>query len=104
MAMLHFLYCCLAGNKSQKKMFFKIHVLYIDEARGVYGHDQQRAAANCALIADTCTRYGFSLTIVPFEKVFEIERDSKNEAREDMDHAKYKRIDQDLPLLDLNEP
>ena len=31
MAMLYFIHGCLNGNKSQKKMFFKIHVLYIDE-------------------------------------------------------------------------
>lgn len=104
MAMLHFLHSCLNGNTSQKKMFFKIHVLYIDEARGVYGHDAERAAANCAVIADACTRYGFALTIIPFEKVFEIERDSRNEPREDMDHAKYKRLDQEAPQLELNSP
>ena len=43
MAMLHFLYCCLSGNTSQKKMFFKIHVLYIDEARAVYDVPQDEA-------------------------------------------------------------
>lgn len=31
MAMLDLLNQCLSGNTSAKKMFFKVHVLYIDE-------------------------------------------------------------------------
>ena len=50
MAMLHFLYCCLSGNTSQKKMFFKIHVLYIDEARAVYGVSQEEADLRANLV------------------------------------------------------
>ena len=37
MALLYFLYNCLSGNTSSKKMFFKIHILYIEEGPAVYG-------------------------------------------------------------------
>ena len=90
MAMLHFLYCCLNGNTSLKKMFFKIHILYIDEARGVYGATQEEADARITLVTETCQRYGFDYTILPIEKIFELQRDSLNEAPEDMDQPKYK--------------
>lgn len=97
MAMLHFLHCCLNGNTSQKKMFFKIHVLYIDEARGVYGVPDERAEANCQLVIDACTQYGFNYTILPLERVYEMQRDSLNQAPEDMDSDKYKTPGKDLP-------
>ena len=38
MAMLHYLWTCLAGNKSMKRMFLKVHILYIDESQAVYNN------------------------------------------------------------------
>lgn len=98
MAMLHFLHCCLNGNTSQKKMFFKIHVLYIDEARSVYGVTQEEADARIALVTEACQQYGFNYTILPIERVFELSRDALNEAPEDMDHAKYKVLSETLSV------
>ena len=37
MALLHFLYTCMKGNNSAKRMFVKAHVLYIEESYSVYG-------------------------------------------------------------------
>jgi len=42
MAMLHLLYNCLNGNKSAKRMFFKIHILYIDEGTVFDWTNEQR--------------------------------------------------------------
>jgi 3'-phosphoadenosine 5'-phosphosulfate sulfotransferase (PAPS reductase)/FAD synthetase len=53
MAMLHLIWMCLSGNKSQKKMFFKVHVLYIDET-SIYGVDQEEAARRRRVITDAC--------------------------------------------------
>ena len=50
MAMLHFVYSCLEGNKSQKKMFFKVHILFIEESRSVYGATEEQAASNRLMI------------------------------------------------------
>lgn len=50
MAMLQFLHGCLNGNTSQKKMFFKIHVLYIEESRGVFGASPEQVTSNRDLI------------------------------------------------------
>ena len=72
MAMLHFLHCCLSGNTSQKKMFFKIHVLYIDEARAVYGVSQEEADARTTLVTGACKQYGFNYTVLPFERIYEL--------------------------------
>ena len=107
MAMLHFLYFCLSGNTSQKKMFFKIHVLYIDEARAVFNVSQEEADRRTALITDACQRYGFNYTVLPFEKIYELQRDSLNEPAEDMDQVKYKTLCQSLPVnqsVQLNAP
>jgi hypothetical protein len=41
MAMLNMLYFSLFGNQSNRKMFFRVHILYIDECRSVYGHDEE---------------------------------------------------------------
>ena len=79
MAMLHFLYNCLSGNTSQKKMFFKIHVLYIDEGRSVYGWTDEEAEQHRQLIVDTCGRYGFNFTVVGIESVYDVDRDTLNE-------------------------
>ena len=78
-------------------MFFKIHVLYIDEARGVYGVTDEKAEENQQLIIKACQEYGFQYTILPLERAFELQRDSLNEASEDMDAAKYKTPGLDLP-------
>jgi len=37
MAMLHLLWQCLGANKTNRKMFFTVHVLYIRESRAVFG-------------------------------------------------------------------
>jgi len=59
MAMLKFLHCCLGGSTSQKKMFFKVHVLYIDETVGVFGESSQKQAANIKLVQEACDQFGF---------------------------------------------
>ena len=78
MAMLHFLYHCLSGNTSQKKMFFKVHILYIEEGPALYGWSPEETIRHRELITSTCTKYQLTYTVVPFEKVFEITRDMIN--------------------------
>jgi len=67
MAMLHLLWQCLNGNKSQKKMFFKIHILYIDEAQAVFNATKEEAESRRNFIIDHCQTYGFSYSIVGIE-------------------------------------
>ena len=107
MAMLHFLYLCLNGNKSQKRMFLKIHILYIDETRGIYGSSEEKSNANCTLIREACERYGFTYTILPLERIYELTRDSLNEEPEDMDAPRFKQLSPDLPMnttMQLDHP
>ena len=103
MAMLHFLHCCLNGNTSQKKMFFKIHVLFIDEAVGVFESHEEEAEKQRETIRATCERYGFTLTILPIEKIYELSLDSENNSTEDMDAVKYKTISDTLPVNKIEE-
>jgi 3'-phosphoadenosine 5'-phosphosulfate sulfotransferase (PAPS reductase)/FAD synthetase len=53
MAMLNLIWMCLSGNKSQKKMFFKVHVLYIDET-SIFGVNQEEADRRRRVITDAC--------------------------------------------------
>ena len=40
-------------------MFFKIHVLHIEEARAVYGVSEEEALARRNLVVEACRSYGF---------------------------------------------
>ena len=72
MALLHLIYDALFGV-SQRKMFFNVHVLYIDET-AVYGWDKETSEKNIKIITDSCQNYGFNYTIIPIECVFEIKQ------------------------------
>ena len=100
MAMLHFLYNCLGGNTSTKKMFFKIHVLYIEEGPAVYGWSPELIQQHRQLIAQTCERYQFAYTIVPLESVFDIKQDFINKVAspEELNSEIYKAFHQNLPV------
>ena len=50
MGMLNMLYMSLFGNQSNRKMFFCVHVLYIDEGPAVYGLSEGQHAANLDLV------------------------------------------------------
>jgi hypothetical protein len=63
MAMLHLLWNCLSGNKSQKKMFFKVHILYIDESM-IYKTSKEEADRRKQLIIDVCLKYKFSYSVI----------------------------------------
>ena len=98
MAMLHFLYNCLGGNKSTKKMFFKIHILYIEEGPAIYGWSPELTEKHRHLITSTCEKYQFPYTIVPLESVFDIKQDMLNDtaSQEELDSVVYKTLHQDL--------
>jgi len=109
MAMLHLLYNCLNGNKQAKKMFFKVHILYIDEGT-VFGWSDERREANRRLIEDACIRYGFNLSTIYLESIFDIDLSTKNEAAPDMDAEIYTKSGSDLetephvfPVIDFVE-
>lgn len=73
MAMLHLLWSCLNGNKSQKKMFFKVHILYIDEAQAVFNTTEGEAEDRRNFVIQHCVNYGFTYSIVPIESAYELE-------------------------------
>lgn len=92
MAMLHLLHNCLNGNKSTKKMFFKVHILFIDEGT-IYGWTQEQRDQNRKLVEQACANYGFGITTVMLESVFDVDHDTKNVAAsvDDMDSDAYKQ-------------
>ena len=90
-------------------MFFKVHILYIDEGT-VFGWTDQQREQNRKMIEETCLRYGFNLSTVYLESVFDIDLDIKNEPVADMDAQIYTESGKDLentphcfPVLDLDE-
>jgi tRNA(Ile)-lysidine synthase TilS/MesJ len=70
MAMLHMLWNCLNANKSQKKMFFSIHVLYIQESCAVFGTEQSLEDERRDIIISLCNKYGFTYTVISIESVY----------------------------------
>jgi hypothetical protein len=40
-------------------MFFKVHILYIEEGPALYDWPEELTLAHRALILDTCQNYGF---------------------------------------------
>ena len=98
MAMLHFLYNCLSGNTSQKKMFFKIHILYIEEGPAVYGWSQETTLTYRSLIEKTCVKYNFTYTILPLEQIYDVKLEALNDRATDLDsNPKYKQFADNLP-------
>ena len=77
MALLDLMHDSLFGttSQSQRKMFFSVHVLYIDEGQAVYGWDEEKWTAEINLIKSVCDSYKFSYTIVPIESIFDIDSD-----------------------------
>jgi tRNA(Ile)-lysidine synthase TilS/MesJ len=73
MALLNMLYFSLFGNQSNRKMFFSVHILYIDEGPAVYGHSEEENKKNLDFIRQTCEKYKFTYTIIPLESIFDIE-------------------------------
>jgi hypothetical protein len=69
MALLNLLYVSLFANNSGsgRKMFFKVHILYIEESSAVYGITPEQRAQNISFITKACDTYGFTYTIVPLE-------------------------------------
>jgi hypothetical protein len=70
MALLDLMHEALFGQTSltQRKMFFKVHVLYIDEGRAVYGWSEEFWQNQINMIIDACAnKYGFTYTIIPIE-------------------------------------
>lgn len=42
MALLNLMYQSLFGTVSNRKMFFRVHILYIEEGSAVYGWDDEK--------------------------------------------------------------
>ena len=72
MALLNMLHYSLFGNQSNRKMFFSVHILYIEESSAVYSCSDEQRAGNIKFIADTCERYKFTYTVLPIEGVFDV--------------------------------
>ena len=53
-------------------MFFKVHVIYIDEGEVVYGWDKTKHEDNLKFLIKQCTDYKFTYTIVPIESIYDI--------------------------------
>ena len=50
MALIHLMYQSLFGNVSNRKMFFRVHIFYVDEGAAVYGWDEAKRLENMNFI------------------------------------------------------
>lgn len=57
MALINLMYMSLFGNVSNRKMFFRVHILYIEEGSAVYGWDDEKRQKNIDFIIETCKKY-----------------------------------------------
>ena len=53
-------------------MFFRVHILYIEEGSVVYQHDLETRTKNIAMIKEVCESYKFTYTILPLERILDI--------------------------------
>jgi len=83
MALLDLMHNALFGDEesaaegvvkvSQRKLFFRVHVLHVDEGRAVYGWSEEFHRQQIEMIKRLCEeKYKFTYTIVPIEAVFDI--------------------------------
>lgn len=54
-------------------MFFRVHVLYIDEGQAVYDWDEETHRKWTQFIIDKCAQCNFTYTIIPIEQIYAIE-------------------------------
>mmetsp|Transcript_23828 Transcript_23828/g.23502 ORF Transcript_23828/g.23502 Transcript_23828/m.23502 type:complete len:186 (-) Transcript_23828:827-1384(-) len=99
MALLHLLFKSLFGNESNRKMFFQVHILYIDEGTAVYNWQESERLQNLNLIKERCQEYNFTYTIVPIESIFDIEGSSidlkKRSHSEKLTQEEEKKLDEE---------
>ena len=81
-------------------MFFKVHILYIEEGPAVYGWSDEEKLQHRDLITSACIRYQLPYTVIPFEMVFDISRDMRNilVTPEEINGPTYKKLAENLPI------
>jgi cytoplasmic tRNA 2-thiolation protein 2 len=88
MALLNLMHNSLLGDSS-RKMFFKCHVVYIDESH-VYNWSEEERERNYEMIRRTCESLGFPWTILPLENVYS--QDEIEESKWEIDNVIVKSI------------
>ncbi len=67
--MLHWFYTTFNDNTSNRKLFFKLKVLYVDDSF-LYNSDYNCERENRKkMVSEICTKYGFSFSIINLEHV-----------------------------------
>lgn len=51
-------------------MFFKIHVLYIEESGAVFGNDESVEKERIRFVTELCHKYGFDYTVIPIGYIY----------------------------------
>lgn len=75
MAMLNLMWQSLFGNNQNRKMFFRVHILFIEEGSAVYKWSDQRRQEVIKFITETCQKYQFTYTILPLEAIYDVSND-----------------------------
>lgn len=106
MALLNMMYSSLFVNAIRNKMYFKVHVLYIDEGAAVYDWNEEQRQVNLQIIKSACDRYQFTYTIIPIEAIYdvnealdlklatkeEVEKIDEEKKRDENEHTKPNNI------------
>lgn len=58
-------------------MFFRVHVLYIDEGQSVFDWSNEFHKEQIEFVKQTCEKYSFTYSIIPIESIFDVEFDLK---------------------------
>ena len=65
-------------------MFFRVHVLYIDEGPSVYGWTEEQHRDNLQVILGACEKYEFTWTILPLESIYDTTLDLKQPDKDEL--------------------
>ena len=57
MALLNMLHESLFGHQSNRKMFFKVHIVYIEERSAVYDLNDEERQRNIDFVISVCESY-----------------------------------------------
>jgi len=73
-------------------MFFKIHIVYIDEAESIFNVSAEEALRRRNFIIDHCTKYKFNYTILNLESIYDVKQRLVMDVANDLEDKKYQQI------------
>ena len=85
-AMLHWFYTTFNDNTSNRKQFFKLKVLYVDDLFIINSNIEEERLYRRKIITDLCNKYNFPFAIINLEHVMDLSNNPDNTKIEQTNH------------------